>query len=203
MTTIALVRPGCTDFDDQNRIQGTLDLPLNNRGEDQVQSIAEYLSDVELQVVYTAPSEPARSTAEAIAAELGIPVKEKEGLRNIDHGLWQGLEIEEVRRKFPKVFKQWQETPESICPPEGEGVFEAVERVQKALQKPMKKKNTFAVVASEPLATVVSCIIKGDKVSFNGNNGSGQDDHLIEIIEANGIAPRKVFNDEIPQAKVG
>ena len=203
MTTIALVRPGCTDFDDQNRIQGSLDLPLNSRGEDQVQSIAEDLSDVELEVVYTAPGEPARSTAEAIAAELGIPVKEKEGLRNIDHGLWQGLEIDEVRRKFPKVFKQWEETPESICPPEGEGVSDVVERVQKALRKPLKKKNTFAVVASEPLATVVSCVIKGDKVSFNGNNGSGQDDHLIEMIEANELASRETSNDEIPQAKVG
>ena len=190
MTTIALIRPGSTDFDDQNRIQGSLDLPLNKRGEEEVQTIAEDLGLVDLEVLYTAPGEPARSTAEAIGMQLGIPVKEKDGLRNIDHGLWQGLEIEEVKRKFPKVFKQWLETPESICPPEGEGVSEAVERAEKVLRKPLKKKSRFAVVASEPMATVVSCVIKGSKVAFNESNGNGYKDHLIEIITA-GEEPSK------------
>ena len=33
MLQIVLIRPGTTDFDEQGRIQGTLDIPLNERGQ--------------------------------------------------------------------------------------------------------------------------------------------------------------------------
>ena len=59
MTEVVLIRPGCTDFDEQNRIQGDLDLPLNPRGVEQVESLVDQLRNVKLEVIYTAPSEPA------------------------------------------------------------------------------------------------------------------------------------------------
>src|SRR5690349_15871304 len=117
MSDVVVIRPGCTDFDEQHRIQGTLDLPLNERGQQQVAALVEQLRPLRLEAIYTSDCEPARSTAEALGAELGLGVRELEGLRNLDQGLWQGLQIEDVRRKYPKVFKQWQESPERICPP--------------------------------------------------------------------------------------
>ena len=42
---VLLVRPGATDFDDQGRIKGTLDMPMSERGRQQVNSLAEQLSD--------------------------------------------------------------------------------------------------------------------------------------------------------------
>ena len=107
MSEIVLIRPGCTDFDEQKRIQGTLDLPLNSRGQEQVQQIVEQLHDIPLEAIYTSESDPAKSTAEAIGDSLAVPVKINEGLTNLNQGLWQGLQIDEVRRKFPKAFKQW------------------------------------------------------------------------------------------------
>ena len=68
MPTIALVRPGCTDFDDQKRIQGVLNLPLNQRGESQVKEITKLLRKFPLEIVYTSPGEPARSTAERVTS---------------------------------------------------------------------------------------------------------------------------------------
>lgn len=188
MSTFVLVRPGCTDFDEQCRIQGGLDLPLNRRGKGQVQGITESLRDMELAAVYTSPSNPARCTAEVIGDSLGVPVKEKEDLRNLDQGLWEGLPVDEIRRKFPKVFKQWQEAPETICPPEGETIGEALERIRKVLQKPLKKSKIIAVVASEPLATLVSCMMRGHKLEFTDTIGSPQERLLVEIIETNGQA---------------
>lgn len=181
MSTIVLVRPGCTDFDEQCRIQGSLDLPLNRRGEDEVEEITESLREQPVEVVYTSSAEPARSTASRIADRLGIPIKEKDGLNNLDHGLWQGLPVDEIRRKFPKVYKQWQESPETICPPEGETVAEVLERVEKVLRKPLKKRAAFAVVVSEPLATLLSCALKGTRPELSVTN-----ENRVEIIESNG-----------------
>ena len=159
-----------------------MDLPLNRRGEDEVDEITESLRDQPVEVVYTSPGEPARSTASRIGGKLGIPVKEKDGLNNLNHGLWQGLPVDEIRRKFPKVYKQWQESPETICPPEGETVSEVLERVEKVLRKPLKKRTSFAVVVSEPLATLLSCALKGIRPElFSAGNGN-----RVEIIETNG-----------------
>jgi broad specificity phosphatase PhoE len=163
MPDVVLIRPGCTDFDEQNRIQGVLDLPLNHRGHAQVLGLVAELQGVAFDVVFTAPSEPARSTALAICEQCGSPLKEVDDFRNLDHGLWQGLQVDDARRKYPKVFKQWQESPETVCLPEGETVAEAVERIRRGLRKCLKRKRTIGIVASEPLATMIGCVLRGDR----------------------------------------
>ena len=189
MPDVVLIRPGCTEFDEQNRIQGMLDLPLSPRGQEQVQQIIEQLHDLSVDVIYTSPSEPARSTAAAIGASLGVSVKEVDGLRNLDQGLWQGLQFDDVRRKYPKVFKQLQESPETICPPQGETVSEALDRVEKALKKPLKKKHRFAVVASEPIATLVRCVLRGCKPTSMPICGCPSSGPLVEFVSTERDAP--------------
>jgi probable phosphoglycerate mutase len=163
MPDVVLIRPGCTDFDEQNRIQGILDLPLNHRGHAQVLGLVAQLQEVSFDVIFTAPSEPARSTAAAICEQCRAPLKEVDDFRNLDHGLWQGLQVDDVRRKYPKVFKQWQESPETVCLPEGETVAEAVERIRRGLRKCLKRKRTIGIVAPEPLATMIGCVLRGDR----------------------------------------
>jgi phosphoserine phosphatase len=166
MPDVVLIRPGCTDFDEQNRIQGVLDLPLNHRGHAQVLGLVAQLQEVEFDVVFTAPGEPARSTALAICEQNGASLKEVDDFRNLDHGLWQGLPVDDVRRKYPKVFKQWQESPETVRLPEGETVAEAVERIRRALRKCLRRKRTIGIVASEPLATMIGCVLRGQRPSL-------------------------------------
>ncbi|HLJ09915.1 MAG TPA: histidine phosphatase family protein [Planctomycetaceae bacterium] len=183
MSHIILIRPGCTDFDEQQRVQGNLDLPLSARGEEQVARLLSDLSKCAIDVIYTSPCEPARSTAAAIGASRGLAVKEIASLHNVNHGLWQGLKVEEIRRKHPKVFKQWQESPEAICPPGGETLAEAVERVRKALERPLKKKGNLAIVASDPLAAVICAIVRGtplDAIAPASAEGCGSWELLIE-----------------------
>ena len=120
MVQIILIRPGATDYDDEQRIQGTLDIPLNALGDSEVARVIDDLSDRKIEAVYSPAREPANQTADTLAQALGIKHKKCDGLQNVNHGLWQGMKVEEVRRKHPKVYRQWQEQPESVCPPEGE-----------------------------------------------------------------------------------
>jgi broad specificity phosphatase PhoE len=184
MSTVVLVRPGCTDFDDQKRIQGSLELPLNERGQSQLEKVVDALRELPVEAVLTGPCDPCRLTAKRVADVLQISLKEKKGLVNLDHGLWQGMSVGEVRRKFPKAFKQWEDAPETVCPPEGETIAEALERIAAALKKPLKKYDTFAVVASEPLASLVSCTLRGTPPDEICQSMFGCcDDHLVEVIE--------------------
>ena len=160
MSTIVLIRPGCTDFDDQQRIQGTLDIPLNECGIRQAQQIAADLHHVPLDLIYCGPQPAARETASLLAKDRGLTPKVVEDLHNVNCGLWQGLRVEDLRRKHHKVFKLCQDSPGSVCPPEGETLSEAAERVQQVLAKPLRKGLNFAIVAPEPVASVIRCIIQ-------------------------------------------
>jgi probable phosphoglycerate mutase len=161
MLRIVLVRPGTTDFDEQGRIQGTLDIPLNEQGRQQVERMSAELMPLEIDTVYCSESQPAAETAELLGESLGAKVKQVANLQNLDQGLWQGMLIEEVRVKQPKVYRQWQEQPDCICPPEGEMLSAARSRVSTALAKLLKKHRdgTIGIVAPEPLFSLLRCCL--------------------------------------------
>ena len=189
MSTVVLVRPGCTDFDEQKRLQGCLELPLNSRGQNQLTKIVEALKMLPIEAVLTGPCEPCLSTAKALAAAMQVKLIEKEELCNLDHGLWQGMNVDDIRRKFPRAYKQWEDAPETVCPPEGETVFEVLDRISSVLKKPLRKYDTFAVVASEPLASLISCSLRGEVPDdVCGSLFSCCDDHLIDVIQTGALA---------------
>jgi len=190
MPIIAIVRPGCTGFDEQSRIQGNLDLPLNDRGRDQLAATITQLQPWPLDALLTSRLDPARTTAESIGEELQVSVRFHEDLRNVDQGLWHGLSLEEIRRTSPKVLKQWQESPETVRPPEGETIQEALARALKVLEKPLKREESIAVVTSEPLATLLGCAITATQPEFDSVAGCCCSEDLVAIYSTNGRLPR-------------
>jgi probable phosphoglycerate mutase len=162
MLEIILIRPGSTDFDEQGRIQGTLDMPLSDSGSREVSRTIDELKPIRPTVIYASDSQPSLQTAEAISGALGVRVKPLEAMKNVNHGLWQGMLIEDVKRKQPKVYRQWQESPETVCPPEGEMVSAALERVRTVVNKLLKKhkEGRVGLVVPEPLASLVRCYLR-------------------------------------------
>ncbi len=125
MFKLLLIRPGTTEYDLQGRVQGTLDVPLCEQGFEEVRFMAEQLRDLPIEALYTSPCSSAVQTANVIAEACDLKVKKVENVSNLDHGLWQGTLIEDVKKKQPKVYRQWQEQPETVCPPNGETVAKA------------------------------------------------------------------------------
>jgi probable phosphoglycerate mutase len=164
MLRIVIVQPGSTEFDEQGRIKGSLDLPLSLNGAGQVAAAARQLSSEPIEAIYASPNQSALQTAEALAENRKARVRRVEKLRNIDHGLWHGKLIDEVKQNQPKIYRQGQDNPEAFCPPEGESVASARQRAQTVLSKLVKKhKNgTVALVVPEPLASVVRGLLQTD-----------------------------------------
>jgi probable phosphoglycerate mutase len=190
MPDVVLIRPGCTDYDEQQRVQGSLDLPLNSRGCEQVDRLTDQLAERKLEIIYSSPNEPARSTAELLGQSLGVKIKEKEGFRNLNQGLWEGMKLDEIRRKYPKVLKQWQDSPETICPPEGEAISDALSRLREALQKPLKRKSIFGIVVSEPLASLIGCVVLGSQLEM-APAFCGCDEHPgLEWLKLDAVLPK-------------
>lgn len=156
-TQIVLIRPGSTDYIEQKLVQGTLDVPLNAEGNSEVRRLIEELCPLGMDAIYASDSEPAMQTGEALAEAMDLKCRKLERLRNLDHGLWQGMAIDEIRRKQPRVYRQWQDTPECVCPPQGETLDAADDRVRAAMAKILKrhKGGVVGLVVPEPLASLV------------------------------------------------
>src|SRR5690606_38233649 len=112
----------------------------------QVLDAVRELSELRIDRVFTAPCQSARETADTLAERCGGRVKVVDALRNVDHGLWHGKQIDEVRLKQPRIYRTGQDHPDQICPPGGEAVDEARTRVTKMLGK-IKRKYRSGTIA--------------------------------------------------------
>jgi len=184
MVKIALILPGSTDYDTQGRLQGSLNVPLNEEGLREVAQLETQLRPLKLEVIYSSDCEHANQTADELSEQLGIRHKKLDRMQNICYGLWQGMLLDDVKHKQPKVYRQWQDQPESICPPDGETVNEARERVQACLSRLVKRYKTgvIGLVVPEPLASLVRVYLGqghlGDLWRANASHGRWE---LIEV----------------------
>lgn len=176
MGQIILARPGKTDFDDQQRFVGVLDIPLNAQGRAEVDQLATELAEQSVGRVYAASGEAAEQSAKRLAEKLHSKVKVVDDLHNFDLGLWQGLVVDDVKKKHPRLFRQWEETPQSCCPPAGEALAEAQERVKIGLKKIVKRAQDETVVlfAPDPVRCIIRCQLQNQQCPKIWGNGNGR-----------------------------
>jgi len=133
MTKLCLIRHGQTDWNLEGRYQGQSDVPLNEQGLKQAQSLIESLNGHSFTAIYTSDLIRARQTAEPIANKLGIPMQIERRLREINQGEWEGVLVEDIKARYAEIWSKRTVDPASVRPPGGETVGEVAERVYAAL----------------------------------------------------------------------
>lgn len=128
-----LVRHGETDWNIEGRIQGTIDVPLNERGRRQAACLAARLKRCGAGAIYTSPLLRALETAQVIAASLGVAVTSEPDLRERDFGVWQGLLASELPIRFPGELARLRADAADAFPPGGESFRQLMFRVAKAV----------------------------------------------------------------------
>ncbi len=131
--TLFLVRHGETDWNAAGRWQGQTDVPLNPRGREQAREVAGRLRAAGLAAVASSDLLRARSTAEIVAAELGLTVNHLDAaLRERRFGCFEGLTREEVAARFPEAWARYVADP-GPAPPGGESREELLGRLLPAI----------------------------------------------------------------------
>jgi broad specificity phosphatase PhoE len=128
-----LVRHGQTDWNLEGRFQGQSDLPLNQAGRAEVQSLARQLSGQAFAAIFTSDLMRARETAEIIAESLGLPVTPEPRLREINQGEWEGQFVEAIKARSAELWDQRTIDPANFHPPGGESVAEVARRTEAAI----------------------------------------------------------------------
>ena len=161
---LLVIRSGATEYDLLGRIRGTLDIPLSNVGIAEAEAAAKQLAASPPDAIYMADGACAEETAAIIGRLLGIRPRSLADLDNLDQGLWQGMLVEEIRRRQPRLARQWEENPWAVMPPEGEPLDEACDRVEAVLERILKRhpSGRVAVVVPHPLDRIIRWIVAGD-----------------------------------------
>ena len=158
---IILVSAGATELDAQGRITGALDVPMCVEAEEHIRQTAAQLSFFSIDMVYAAACDSARQTAKILSNKRKLKIKVSPVLSNLDCGLWHGKRIDEIKQTQPRLFRKWAEMSEGVCPPDGETLVDARDRVDQFLTRIRKKhpSGTIVVVAPQPLLSVIrSCL---------------------------------------------
>ncbi len=159
---ILIVRPGATELDEQRRIAGNLDVPLSENGVEQIFALSQTFKEFTIGRIFAGPSSASRQTAKLLSESSAIKVQIDDDLTNFDYGLWHGKRIDELKVNQPKLFRLWQEKPQSVCPPNGETLDQLVSRVERIAKKIKKKQKTktILVVAAEPVACILRSVLE-------------------------------------------
>lgn len=87
-----IIRHGRTDWNDQRKLQGKTDVPLNDTGRRMAKEAALRYADVHFDICFTSPLQRAVETAEILLAGRNVPIIKDDRLIEMSFGIYEGVE---------------------------------------------------------------------------------------------------------------
>ena len=119
-TRILAIRHGETAWNVDRRIQGQLDVPLNEMGRWQVHRLALAVADEDIAAIYSSDLLRAMETAQAVLHSCGDPIVTDVGLRERGFGEFEGLTYAEINARWPEMGERWRKRDPTFGAPGGE-----------------------------------------------------------------------------------
>lgn len=143
-----LVRHGQTQYNVERRLQGQLDIPLDDTGRGQAKELALQLkeSGMRFDSLYCSRLSRARETAETIGSELGMEPIPIDGIEEIYFGRFQGHTFEECAELFPDAYADFMMRGSDSSAHGGETGRQVMERARGALLRLPEAKEGSALV---------------------------------------------------------
>lgn len=109
-TKIILVRHAECVGNIEKRLAGRTDFELTEEGKKQACELAKKLKYKKIDTIISSPLKRAIETAKEIAKETNnLNIEINNELIEIDYGVCDGMQWEDIDRKYPKVRKEWKE----------------------------------------------------------------------------------------------
>jgi len=162
MTEIILARHGETEWNVAEIFRGRTDVELNETGIRQAKLLAEYLSKVKIDAIYSSPLKRALETAEIIASYHKLDVDIAPDLTDFNFGKWQGLSHQEVKGKYKKLYTEWINHPDRVKMPAGESLEDVRKRATRVVARVIARyAETVVLVSHRVVNKVLICALLG------------------------------------------
>jgi 2,3-bisphosphoglycerate-dependent phosphoglycerate mutase len=132
MPLLAIVRHGQSVWNLENRFTGEVDIDLTPQGRAEARAAGQKLKGIEFNHCFTSALKRAQETLTLILEEMGhpnLPVTRNKALNERNYGELQGLNKEEMARKYgAEQVMTWRRSY-SVTPPGGESLEDTAGRV--------------------------------------------------------------------------
>lgn len=122
ITRIIAIRHGETAWNVDTRIQGQLDIPLNDMGRWQAKRLAGAVADEGIVAIYASDLLRAYETARAVANSTGCDIVTDTGLRERHFGEFEGFTWKEIGERWPVESERWRKRDLGFAPQGGESL---------------------------------------------------------------------------------
>ena len=164
-TRLLLVRHGATTLSAEDRFAGSTDVALSDEGRHQAARLGLRLADDAIAAVYCSPMRRTIETAALIAEAHQLAPVTRPGLREIDHGHWEGLTRQEVEQRFGLEYVRWEEDPFTVAPSGGECGVDVMARalpVVRSIIESHQGQNVLVVSHKATIRLVISSLLGFD-----------------------------------------
>ncbi len=134
MKKLILVRHVVTEDNKLAKLSGHIDSKVSEEGKIQIKKITDFLRDEKIDKIYTTTSSRTKETVKYLAEINSIEVQEKEDLKEINFGDFEGKDFKEIQKNYPDEFDKMIEQGYEYTYPNGESLIDCFERVSKKIQ---------------------------------------------------------------------
>lgn len=153
-TRMLLVRHGATALSAEDRFAGATDVELSDEGRAQAGCLAERLASTPLTAAYASPMRRTWETASIVVRSHRLDLQAAEGLREIDHGHWEGLRRSEVESAFAPEYAAWEADPFTFAPQGGESGLNVLARALPVIREIVERHRYELVLVVSHKATI-------------------------------------------------
>jgi broad specificity phosphatase PhoE len=176
------VRHGETEWNALSKVQGNMDTDLNDVGIKQAEFVANRLAKENIDVLYTSSLKRAKATAQKIAEQANIEVKELHDFREIRLGPWEGLTLNEINEKYAEHYKTYRENPSDFNMPGAETFLQVSERFCNAIHNIVAENRDKKIVIVSHGAAIKAAIISILGIDISHYNKFRVDNASISIL---------------------
>lgn len=187
-----IVRHGETEWNKKRKIQGQVDIPLNEFGRTLAKKTAKGLAEVSFDVCYSSPLSRAKETAELILDGRNTPIIEDERIMEMSFGDYEGKCCSKSKWELPDEFHRFFDGPDRyVAPPGGEDFADVKKRTGEFLceiyeKKEYQKGNILITTHGAALAGLLNNI-KSKPLSEYWGIGVHKNCAVTEVQIRNGI----------------
>lgn len=162
-TRVLLIRHGATVLSAEDRFAGSTDVALSDEGRRQARALGERLASEKIEAVYASPLARTVETATLVTAPHQLAPRTDPGLREIDHGRWEGLTRKEVEERFGSEYTAWELDPFTFAPEGGEAGLAVMARALPVVRAIVERHagTTIAVVSHKATIRLVLASLLG------------------------------------------
>lgn len=181
-----LTRHGQTDHNLNRIFQGASDIPLNETGRKQAETLRELLITIPFTRAYLSPLDRARETASIILRDRDVHQKVESRLIELHFGDWEGVPEDEVKERWMEDYMDYRNNMANFHPSNGEAAIAAQKRAgewwDEVSSEFSSPEEHILVVAHQSLNGLLACYVTGISLEMVWQNFKTKPGEVIKIV---------------------